>query len=112
MPVREFDSSFGRLLNPDFSACVKDGRLDAHAALDLHIAACDVLLTTALALCAPYVETLPGFPSFEDRMYAVEANIRTYREAIEAGVSEVYRLKRELDKDRPGAEPGAPEGVR
>lgn len=95
MPKREFDSSFSRLLHPDFSMYVRDGVFDVWTALDTHVSSCDVLLRMALTLTAPYVEELPGFPSIEDRMYAVEANIRTYREAMEAGIVEANRLMKE-----------------
>ena len=108
MSAREFESSFSRLLSPDFSGYVRDGFFDVWAALDSHISECDVLLRMALTLSAHYIEDLPGFPSTEDRMYAIEANIRTYREAIEAGVVEANRLIKELQgfPDRTPRAPG------
>ena len=108
MSKREFDSSFSRLLHPDFSMYVRDGVFDGHGALETHLMACDVLLRVIVTLSAAYVEDLPGFPSFEDRLYVIEAHVRTYREAIEAGVTESYRMKKEFPEAPPEREPGAP----
>jgi len=87
--------SFSRLLHPDFSGYVKDGVFDAHDALTTHLLACDFLLRTCLALSAFYVDPLPGFDCMEDRLFVIESTLSTYREAVEAGVVECSRLKRE-----------------
>ncbi len=93
---REFNSSFSRLLHPDFSGYLKEGVFDAHDALTTHLLACDFLLRTCLALSAFHVDPLPGFGSLEDRMYVIESTLSTYREAVEAGVCEINRLSNEF----------------
>jgi len=93
---REFNSSFSRLLHPDFSGYLKDGVFDAHRALTNHLDACDFLLRTCLALSAFYVENLPGFDHPDDRLYVIESMLSTYREAVEAAVCEVNRLANEF----------------
>ncbi len=91
---RDFDSSFSKLLHPDFSGFLQDGQFDAVTALETHLCLADLLLRTAIAMTTP--DEIPAFPNPEDRMFVIEMNLKTYREAVEAAVVEVNRLRNEF----------------
>jgi hypothetical protein len=89
---KEFEMSYSRLLSPDFSDFIREGKFDGVHALQSHLASADFLLRTAEAMVR--AEETPALPSLEDRLYVIEANLATYREAVEAAVVEVNRLGR------------------
>lgn len=90
----EFNMSFSRLLNPDFSGFLQEGKFDAVNALETHLCLADLLLRTAIAMTTH--DDVSAFSNPEDRMLVIEMNLKTYREAVEAGVLEVNRLRNEF----------------
>lgn len=87
-----FDMSFSRLLQPDFSAYIREGEFCGLEALTLHLFTADYLLRTAIAMTTP--GDISGLQDPEERLFVIEMNLKTYREAVEAAVTEVNRLSR------------------
>ena len=101
---RDFDMSYSKLLHPNFSSYIRDGEFDTTAALQSHLFTADFLIKTAIAMTT--FEPVMGLASPEDRLLVIEMNLKTYREAVEAGVCEVNRLANEFplrDRRREGA---------
>lgn len=88
------DLSFSKLLHPDFSGFLQDGQFDAINALETHLCLADLLLMTAIAMTTS--GEIHAFPHPEDRMIVIEMNLKTYREAVEAAVLEINRLRKEF----------------
>lgn len=97
--AKEFDASFSRLLQPDFSGYIRDGVFDGMHALQGHLFNADFLLKTAIAMTA--AGEIAALPNLDDRLYVIEMNLKTYREAVEAAIVEINRLFREFSPAQP-----------